>query len=95
MRLFQLTSAASLCLILGACAVSTPGSQAPAKGQQDCVNASARRFQQPPGNFVVEGSGVGMAAEVYEVRLRNTSTGRPIKCTVDENGNVTGVVELR
>ncbi|WP_093380560.1 hypothetical protein [Variovorax sp. OV329] len=90
----MLTTAA-LCGLLAACAISTPGSQAPAKGQQDCVSAAARRFQQPPDSFVVESSGVTTAAEIYEVRLRNTSTGRLSKCTVDQNGTVTGVIELR
>lgn len=95
MRLCQLTTALGLGLLLGACAISTPGSQAPAKAQQDCVNAAARRFQQPPASFVIEGSGNTTAAELYDVRLRNTATGRLSKCTVDQNGNVTGVIELR
>ena len=88
-------TAAALCLLLGACAISTPGSQAPDQGQKDCVSAAARRFKQPPETFVVEGSGVTTAAEMYEVRLRNTSTGRQAKCTVDQNGAVMGVIELR
>ena len=88
-------TAAALSTLLAACAISTPGSQATAKGQQDCVAAAARRFQQPPDSFVVEGSGVTTAAEIYEVRLRNTRTGRHAKCTVDQNGIVTGVTEVR
>ena len=89
------TAAAALSCLLTACAISTPGSQAPAKGQQDCVSAAARRFKEPPESFVVESSAVTTAAEIYEVRLRNTSTGRLSKCTVDQNGTVTGVIELR
>lgn len=44
---------------------------------------------------MVEGSGVGVAAEIYEVRMRNTATNRQLKCTVDQNGTITGVIELR
>lgn len=84
-----------LSCLLAACSISTPGSQAPVKGQQDCVSAAARRFKEPPESFVIEGSAVTTAAEIYEVRLRNTSTGRLSKCTVDQNGTVTGVIELR
>lgn len=84
-----------LCGLVAACTIGTPGSQAPAQGQKGCVSAAARRFHQPPENFVVEGSGVGVAAEIYEVRMRNTSTNRQLKCTVDQNGTITGVVELR
>ena len=95
MRHRHSTTAAALSCLLSACAISTPGSQAPAQGQRDCVSAAARRFQQPPETFVVEGSAVTTSAEIFEVRLRNTSTGRQSKCTVDQNGTVTGVIELR
>ena len=95
MRIRNLVAVPVLCSLVGACAISTPGSQATAQGQKDCVSAAARRFHQPPESFVIEGSGVGVAAEIYEVRMRNTSTNRQIKCTVDQNGTITGVIELR
>lgn len=95
MRIRHLATASALCSLLAACTISTPGSQATAQGQKDCVSAAARRFQQPPESFIVEGSAVTTAAEIYEVRLRNTSTGHRAKCTVDQNGIVTGVIELR
>ena len=95
MRIRHFMTASVLLGLLSACAISTPGSQAPAQGQKDCVSAAARRFQQAPESFVVEGSGVTTAAEIYEVRLRNTVTGRRAKCTVDQNGTVSGVIELR
>lgn len=95
MRIRHFATASALCSLLAACTISTPGSQATAQGQKDCVSAAARRFQQPPESFIVEGSAVTTAAEIYEVRLRNTSTGRRAKCTVDQNGNVSGVIELR
>lgn len=92
-HLFVIASA--LFGLLAGCAVSTPGSQATAQGQKDCVSAAARRFKQPPESFVVDGSAVTTAAEVYEVRLRNTATGQRVKCSVDQNGTVMGVVDLR
>ena len=95
MRIRNFLTASALLSLLSACAISTPGSQAPAQGQKDCVSAAARRFHQPPESFVVEGSAVTTAAEIYEVRLSNTVTGRRVKCTVDQNGTVTGVIELR
>ena len=95
MRIRHLVTVPAVLGLLAACTIGTPGSQAPAQGQKDCVSAAARRFHQPPESFVVEGSGVTTAAEIYEVRLRNTSTGRRAKCTVDQIGNVSGVIELR
>lgn len=88
-------AAPALLALLAGCTVSTPGSQATAQGQKDCVTAAARRYKQPPESFVVEGSAVTTAAEVYEVRLRNTATGQRAKCSVDQNGTVMGVIDLR
>ncbi|MBS0342634.1 MAG: hypothetical protein JSS56_19130 [Proteobacteria bacterium] len=93
-RFLFLTAPAMLALLAG-CAISTPGSQATEQGQKDCVSAAARRFKQAPETFVVEGSAVTTAAEMYEVRLRNTATGTRAKCTVDQNGTIMGVIELR
>ena len=93
-RHLLLTAPALLALLAG-CTISTPGSQATAQGQKDCVGAAARRFKQPAENFVVEGSAVTTSADVYEVRLRNTATNSRAKCTVDQNGNIMGVIELR
>jgi len=93
-RLFFLTAPALLALLAG-CTISTPGSQATAQGQKDCVMAAARRFKEPAESFIVEGSAVTTSADIYEVRLRNTATGRRAKCTVDQNGNISGVIELR
>jgi hypothetical protein len=87
--------ALALCALLGACAISTPGSQATVKGQSDCVAAAARRFQVPADQIQVDNSGVTVSGDVYEVQLRHTATGRRAKCTVDQNGIVLGVIELR
>ena len=95
MRIRNFATVSVLCGLAAACTISTPGSQAPAQGQKDCVSAAARRFHQPPESFIVEGSAVGAAAEIYEVRMRNTSNNRQLKCTVDQNGTITGVIELR
>ncbi|MBS0454943.1 MAG: hypothetical protein JSS14_26900 [Proteobacteria bacterium] len=90
-----LLTAPALLVLLAGCAISTPGSQATAQGQKDCVLAAARRFKQPPESYVIEGSGVTTSADIYEVRLRNTATGARAKCTVDQNGTIMGVIELR
>ena len=47
-------AAPALLALLAGCTVSTPGSQATAQGQKDCVSAAARRYKQPPESFVVE-----------------------------------------
>ena len=89
------TMTAALCCLLAACTVSTPGSQATPQGQDDCAAAAARRFKQPAGSFRTRGSAITTSADVYEVRLTNTSDGRRVKCTVDQNGIVTDLIELR
>ncbi|HYP86174.1 hypothetical protein [Variovorax sp.] len=80
---------------LSGCAISTPGSQAPAQGQADCAAAAARRFHVPVDSIQVLGSQVGTSATLYQVDLRHAPSGRQAKCTVDQNGTVTGVVEVR
>ena len=94
MRILHLAAASALFGLLAACSISTPGSQATAQGQKDCVLAAARRFKEPAESFIVEGSAVTTGADIYEVRLRNTSTGRRAKCTVNQNGTIMGVIEL-
>ena len=89
------TTTAALCCLLAACTVSTPGSQATPQGQNDCAAAAARRFKQPADTFRVDGSAITTSADLYEVRLTNTSTGRRLKCTVDQNGIATDLIELR
>jgi hypothetical protein len=95
MRLRHSTTTAALCCLLAACTVSTPGSQATPQGQNDCAAAAARRFKQPANAFRTDGSAITTSADVYEVRLTNTSTGQRVKCTVDQNGIVTDLIELR
>ena len=51
--------------------------------------------QERPDAFRTDGSAITTSADVYEVRLTNTSTGQRVKCTVDQNGIVTDLIELR
>jgi hypothetical protein len=91
-----LMPALALCSVLAACnAVPTAGSSATPKGQADCIAAAARRHNAPADQFKVLDSEMTMSSDVYEVHLRNSVTGRRSKCTVDQNGIVTGVIDLR
>ena len=87
--------ALALCALLAACTISTPGSQATPKGQADCVAAAARHFKVSSDNIRVDGSQMSTSSDIYDVLLSNATTGRRAKCTVDQNGIVLGVIELR
>ena len=82
-------------VLASACTTMTPGSQAPVQGQSDCVKAAARYYKVPAETIEVVSSQVGMAATLYEVTLRHGPSGRQAKCTVDQNGTVTGVAPIR
>jgi len=89
------SSALTLCGLLAACNIPTAGSQATGKGQGDCIAAAARYTKLPADQFKVDSSQVGLSADVYVTMLSNTATGRRYKCNVDQNGIVSGVIELR
>ena len=81
--------------LVSACTMPTTGSQAPVQGQSDCVKAAARYYKVPAESIEVVSSQVGLSATLYEVTLRHTPSGRQAKCTVDQNGTVTGVAPIR
>jgi len=81
--------------LLSACTMMTPGSQAPPAGQAACIAAAARYYKVAPETIAVASSQLGMSATLYEVTLRHGPSGRQAKCTVDQNGTVTGVAPIR
>jgi len=81
--------------LLSACTFPTAGSQATTQGQSECVKAAARYYKVPPETIEVVSSQLGMSATLYEVTLRHGPSGRQAKCTVDQNGTVTGVAPIR
>jgi len=81
--------------LLSACTFPTTGSQATAQGQSECVKSAARYYKVPPETIEVVSSQLGMSATLFEVTLRHGPSGRQAKCTVDQNGTVTGIAPIR
>jgi hypothetical protein len=88
--LMALAAAASLV----ACGTALRVGGAPQKSVDNCVTAAAREFKVPASAVAVAGSSSPRDL-LYSVDLRVGPQGRSAVCTVNENGEVMGVVFKR